>query len=60
MPLRDRISYEIEEDHLTGDLLLYRVNLVGQRWGITRYHKDHRYLAQQVCDFMNAHTPYEV
>lgn len=60
MPQHDKVSYVLEEDRLSGDWLLYRRNLIGQLWGVNRYHKDHKLMAQQVCDFLNAMTPYEV
>lgn len=58
--MEGKAHYVLEEDRLSGDWLLYRVNVIGQAWGLNRYHKDHKLVAQQVCDFLNAMTPYEV
>jgi len=52
--------YEVEEDRLSGDWMIYRRNSIGQRWGVNRYSKDCKLQAQQVCDFLNAYLPYEV
>lgn len=58
--MASNIHYVIEEDRRSGDWLVYRVNPNNQAWGINRYAKEHRQMAQQVCDFLNANTPYEV
>lgn len=50
--------YEYEWDTLTQGFIVYRRNLIGQRWGTGAVYTEELY-ARQVCDFLNGYKSFE-